>query len=268
MLCYVFLSNNSFKKIYNYEDVDWLVVGNSHVYKLLLHTDNVYYLNEDGADIERRMKQIKVGLSDFHNVKYFIINISPIELYKPLDVKAEDNNFLYVNSPLDFVDFFESKIVRSPFSILDNKSRSDYFLPNGRKISLGIHSSKPVDLLRDSHFQGVKPNLNYYMRSKNELLKIVSFLKNKKYRVVVISMPLHPAYIHRIEKYINKYDVPNLAIFREDMKSLGADCYIELYKYPLPTDMFWNGDHLNESGSVSMSSVINEKIMDCIAFNK
>ncbi|WNJ97511.1 hypothetical protein RND59_20145 [Vibrio ruber] len=266
---YVIASSDSFKKITNSENIEWLIIGNSHAYKILMNRDNVYYLNEDGADIERRMKQVEIGLSEFKNAKYFIINVTPLELYKPYNMSADDNEYLYLNNPLDIVDFFEHKLVKTPLSILEDSSNNDYFLPNGRKVSHGIHSRGGGDWFRESHFQGNKPDANYYIGSKNKLIKIIRLLKQEKdHRVILISMPLNHLYINYIKSYLSKYDVPDLKTFTRDMSHLGADCYISLYDYSLPTRMFWNGDHLNESGSAAIKSVLNNKINDCISSHK
>ncbi|WP_139302160.1 hypothetical protein [Vibrio spartinae] len=268
-LIYIMISDDSFKRITNSENVKWLIIGNSHAYKILMNGNNVYYLNEDGADIKRRMKQVKLGVSDFKNAKYFIINLTPIELYKGINALSNDNDLLYVSKPLDLIDFFEDKLVKSPLSIFDNNSNHDYFLSNGRKVNDGVHSSGGGDWFRRSHFQGEEPDLNYYKNSENKLRKMIHLLKQHKDHVVIlISMPLHDLYINQLKNYLSKYDVPDLNMLNHHMNQLGADCYINLYNYSLPTKMFWNGDHLNENGSIAIKSILNDKIDNCIFSHK
>ncbi|KUI97998.1 hypothetical protein VRK_26990 [Vibrio sp. MEBiC08052] len=268
-LVYVITSDDSFKRITDPKDIEWLIIGNSHAYKIQMNKDNVYYLNEDGADLKRRMKQINVGLNKFKNTKYFIINITPVELYKSLNIIADDNEFLYISKPLDIINFFEDKLVKTPLSIFKNTSNRDYFLPNGRKVSSGIHSRRGGDWFRMSHFQGKEPDSSYYKDSKNQLKEMIRLLKQQKNHVVIlIIMPLHALYLNYLDNYLSKYDVPDLKMFTNDMKQLGADCYINLYDYTLPTKMFWNGDHLNENGSIALKPVVNDKIDKCISGHK
>ncbi|WP_211252094.1 hypothetical protein [Vibrio rhizosphaerae] len=266
---YIVIFDDSFKKISSPQYVNWLMIGNSHAYKILLNKTDVYYLNEDGADIDRRMKQIGIGLEKFKNTKYFVINITPLELYKPYDMSANDNDSLSLGKPLDIVNFFERKLVKTPLSIFENSSHDDYFLSNGRKVSHGIHSHGGGDWFRESHFQGNKPDANFYIGSKEKLMKMIRLIKQGKDHVVIlISMPLHDLYINRLKNYLSKYDVPDLKTFTKDMNQLGADCYINLYHYLLPTKMFWNGDHLNENGSIAIKSVLNSKVNHCIATHR
>lgn len=262
--------NHRIKKVYDEDNIIGIISGNSHANRIIVNENRIFYINSDGDLINESIRQITYAKNNFKNLKFIILNITPIEMYAHNLSSAKDNSCLSSCSIKDYFNLFEKGITIPQGHFLkeligvDNKNYSFYdvnsFHNNGRKeIPNSTHGTK-IDWIRQLHYkQGIfTPSKANYNKNLKILLKMK--LDLKKVKIVVISMPLNYRYIDHFNKVLGSKNLPNIRKFITDMKALFGANYINLINYPLDDKFFWDGDHLNKKGAKYMEKIINGKI--------
>lgn len=272
------------KKYYNPDNIVGVIVGNSHANRILLNSNKIFYMNADGNIIKDYPKQIEYAKQHFKNLKFIIINITPVEMFATDYIHIKDNEFLYASTPKGYLDTFERAITTSPATFLtkltseikhgiginegNNKEsfhlEENNFSRNGRKIISGDVHKKVIDWIKpihyeDTHFSPLNETYN------NHIIKIKNILNNNKaLKLAVISMPLNHRYTRHLSNVLKEHNLLNMASFVDDMTGLFGNCYINLIDYPLPDKYFYDGDHLNLDGAHYMKKIIHNRISQCL----
>ncbi|MFM2479700.1 hypothetical protein [Celerinatantimonas sp. MCCC 1A17872] len=264
-----------YREITHPNDIDGIVIGNSHANRILLNSDNIFYLNEGGGVIADSIEEFSYGKSIFPNLKYVIINITPMEMYINQSTRnPNDKKLLYKYGLNKYLNVFESKVTVSFsdffkkvgavfFNDLDGRGNKIVFIKNGRQLLDDREHSVDLDWVSKSHYrEGLFiPNDKVYLDNLSKIRKIFA---NSKFKVVVISMPLNYRYITYMKNELNNHHLFDLNRFTNDMRSLFGNCYINLISYPLSDKYFLNGDHLNKEGAKYIKRMVIEKINKCL----
>ncbi|MFM2480114.1 hypothetical protein [Celerinatantimonas sp. YJH-8] len=276
------LNVNNFKHINNSNQIYGAIIGNSHAYRIIINSNHVFYMNQDGAMIPRTIEQIKYAKEYFKNLKYIVVNISPIELYRESLLTTDgDNEFIYANNIMLYLKTFEQAVTIPPsyfikrsinwieLNIFRNNKKLNRipegvtYEQNGRQSLRDVlHTNKEfvhMQYFNDIHFFPTREEFSKNIQDIEELLN-----NNKDLKIVIITMPHHYKFRNYFSEIIKKNNAPSESLFFDKLNKLLGECYINLYSYTLPDKYFFNSDHLNKDGAKYMKDIINKKINQCL----
>ncbi|MCL1073371.1 hypothetical protein [Shewanella dokdonensis] len=275
--------NPKVKRIYQSGNVIGVVVGNSHANRIMLNDDRIFYMNEDGNSILGSMKQIEYAIKEFKDLKFIIVNLTPMEMFAENFQKSSENDSLYKTMPNEYFKFFEKNISISQVdfikkikyifkNFIDRNSNGHpfylegEFYKNGRKVIPSEIHRPNMEWLQLSHYRdGVF--IPEYEEYGINLKRIESIVKEFIHiKIIAISMPLNYRYMNHLNNVLDDKELPNIDYFAKDMETIFGACYINLMNNSLPDKYFWDGDHLNQDGAEYMKETIVKRINECLHF--
>lgn len=262
--------HRSFRIVQDPQRISTVVIGNSHSNSLLIpEWLNGFYLNEPGALLDEKLRQVEKAKGLFGNLNLIIMNLAPVDFVFCSSVDVVLDQDILVLGQSKATQMLENVRIVLDMLVMDPRR---YTKPSIEEFNLG-NGKRPAPVERierngaENHLRDCIDSESSDFSSKVEALqRIVDAINNEQMKLIILVPPHGSQY--RAE--MSDHDRGRIAIatMRSEMQNLESRnksiCTIDLYSFAVTAKMFWDGDHLNADGEEFIAPVLESKIQDCL----